>query len=161
MMVVFQFERLMKTGKKDIEITMFRIPITDKGINASKGEALPEGGYVCVLQMILTEETPKEEDGSESPIRFIGTGGDGKLGKELGGIRTEHLHLIKSQSDQSCVDASVNVSASVNASASVNGSVSNAITTTTTTILDYYIFGYRSWWCRCIISISSRRRYIT
>ena len=81
----FQFERPMQTGKKDIRTAMFRISITDKDINASKGEALLEGGYyVCVLQMILTEETPKE--GSESPIRVIGTGGDGKLGKELGGI---------------------------------------------------------------------------
>jgi hypothetical protein len=73
---------------------MFRISITGKDINASTGEALPEGGYyVCGLQIvILTEETPKEEDGSESPIRFIGTGGDGKLGKELGGIQSEHLH---------------------------------------------------------------------
>ena len=77
----------MKTGKKDIKTAMFQISITGKDINASKGEALPEGVfYVCVLQMILTEEIPKEEDGSESPIRFIGTGGDGKLGKELGGI---------------------------------------------------------------------------
>ena len=105
----------MKTGKKDIKTDMFQISITGKDINASKGEALPEGGfYVCVLQMILTEETPKEEDGSESPIRFIGTGGDGKLGKEMGGIQTEHLHFIKSQNDQRCVDASVNASASVN-----------------------------------------------
>jgi hypothetical protein len=100
----FQFERPMQTGKKDIKAAMFQISINDKDINASKGEALPERGYyVYVLQMILTEETPKEEGGSESPIRFIGTGGDGKLGKEMGGIQTEHLHLIKSQNDQRCV----------------------------------------------------------
>ena len=89
----FQFERPMQTGKKDIRTAMFRISITDKDINASKGESLPERGYyVCVLQKIFSEETPKEEDGSESPIRLIGTGGDGKLGKELGGIQSEHLH---------------------------------------------------------------------
>jgi hypothetical protein len=67
----FQFERPMKTGKKDI--------------NASKGEALPEGGFVRVFQMILTEESPKKEDESESPIRFNDKKRVGKLDKEPGG----------------------------------------------------------------------------
>jgi hypothetical protein len=77
----FQFERLMKTGKKDIETAMIWIPITAKDINASKGEALPEGGFVRVLQMILTEETPKVEDGGDSPIKFNEYSRDGKLGR--------------------------------------------------------------------------------
>jgi hypothetical protein len=95
----FQFKRPMKTGKKDIETVMIRIPITAKDINASKGEELPEGGYVRVLQMILTEETPKEE-GRDSPIKFNQTSQDGKLGKEPGGIRSEHLYLMKCRDDQ-------------------------------------------------------------
>jgi hypothetical protein len=76
----FQFERPMKTGKKDIETVMIRIPITARDINASKGEELPEGCYVRVLQMLLTKETPKEED-RDSPIKFNQTNRDGKLGK--------------------------------------------------------------------------------
>ena len=103
----FQFERPMKTGKKDIETAMIRIPITDKDIDTSKGEALPEGGFVRVLQMILTEETPKEEESGESPIRFNDKRRDGKLGKEPDGILSEHLHLMKCQNDLRSVDASV------------------------------------------------------
>jgi hypothetical protein len=80
----FQFERPMKTGKKDIETAMIRIPITDTDIDALKGESLPEGGFVRVLQMILTEETPKEEDKESSPIKFNPTSRDAKLGKEPG-----------------------------------------------------------------------------
>jgi hypothetical protein len=78
----FQFERPMKMGKNDIETTMIRIPIEDKDINVDKGEALPEGGHVRVLQMILTEETPAEDTGDDSPIRVTDTR-DGKLGKHL------------------------------------------------------------------------------
>jgi hypothetical protein len=77
----FQFERPMKMGKKDIETAMIRIPITEKDIDKLKGEALPEGGYVRVLQIILTEETPDEEDTGDSPIRFTDTR-VGKLGKQ-------------------------------------------------------------------------------
>jgi hypothetical protein len=120
----FQFERPMKTGKKDIETAMIKIPITAKDIDTAKGEELPEGGQVRVLQMILTEETPKKEDESESPIRFNDKERVGKLGKEPGGIRSEHLHLMKSRNDRRSVDASVN--------ASMNASASNTITTTTT-----------------------------
>jgi hypothetical protein len=80
--------------------------------------------------MILTEESPKKEDENESPIRFNGKKRVGKLGKEPGGIRSEHLYLMKNRNDR--VDASVNASASVNAFTSVNASASNAITTTTT-----------------------------
>jgi hypothetical protein len=77
----FQFERPMKTGKTDIETAMIRIPITDKDIDKTKGEALPEGGFVRVLQMILTEETPDAEDSGDSPIRFNATSRTAKLGK--------------------------------------------------------------------------------
>jgi hypothetical protein len=59
---------------------MIRIPIEAKDIKVEKGEALPEGGHVRVLQMILTEETPKEDDAADSPIRVTDTR-DGKLGK--------------------------------------------------------------------------------
>ena len=75
----FQFERPMKMGKSDIETTMIRIPIEDKDINVEKGEALPEGGHVRVLQLILTEETPAEDTG-DSPIR-VTESRVGKLGK--------------------------------------------------------------------------------
>jgi hypothetical protein len=61
---------ILKTNEDRKDGYMIRIPITDKDINASKGEELPEGGFGCVLQIILTEETPKKEDESESPIRF-------------------------------------------------------------------------------------------
>jgi hypothetical protein len=75
----FRFERPMKMGKNDIETAMIRIPIEAKDINVEKGEALPEGGHVRVLQMILTEETPAE-DTNDSPIRVTDTR-DAKLGK--------------------------------------------------------------------------------
>ncbi|OEU06507.1 hypothetical protein FRACYDRAFT_254527 [Fragilariopsis cylindrus CCMP1102] len=104
----------MKTGKKDIKTAMFRISITGKDINASKGEALSERGYyVCVLRMILTEETPKEEDGSESPIRFIGTGGDGKLAEEgasslaLAAAKAKDDHPVSHEQDDIDVDKGV------------------------------------------------------
>jgi hypothetical protein len=77
----FRFERPMKMGKNDIETTMIRIPIEAKDINVGKGEALPEGGHVRVLQMILTEQTPAEDTGDDSPIRFTDSR-DGKLGKQ-------------------------------------------------------------------------------
>jgi hypothetical protein len=77
----FQFERPMKTGKIDIETAMIRIPITDKDIDKTKGEALPEGGFVRVLHMILTEETPDVEDCGDSPIRFNETSRTANLGK--------------------------------------------------------------------------------
>jgi hypothetical protein len=60
----FQLERPMKTGKADLETAMLRIPITDADIDTTMGEALPEGGFVRVLQMILTEETQKKESGT-------------------------------------------------------------------------------------------------
>jgi hypothetical protein len=75
----FRFERPMKMGKNDIETAMIRIPIEAKDINVERGEALPEGGHVRVLQMILTEETPAE-DTTDSPIRVTDTR-DAKLGK--------------------------------------------------------------------------------
>ena len=113
----FQFERPMKKEKKYTETAMIRIPITDKDINKLKGESTPEGGYVRVLQMILTEETPKKDDSKESPIRFNAPMRDGKLGKEPGGIRSEHLHLMKSRvNNASAANASA---ASAAASASV------------------------------------------
>jgi hypothetical protein len=77
----FQFERPMKTAKTDIETAMIRIPITDKDIDKTKGEALPEGDFVRVLQMILTEETPDVEDCGDSPIRFNETSRTANLGK--------------------------------------------------------------------------------
>ena len=113
----FQFERPMKTGKKDTETAMIRIPITDKDINKLKGEALPEGEKVRVLQIILTEETPKKDDSKESPIRFNTSIRDGKLGKEPGGIRSEHLHLMKSR---------VNNASAANASAANAFAAANA-----------------------------------
>ena len=114
----FQFERPMKTGKKDTETAMIRIPITDKDINKLKGEALPEGEKVRVLQIILTEETPKKDDSKESPIRFNTSIRDGKLGKEPGGIRSEHLHLMNTSVNASAANASAaNAFAAANAPA--------------------------------------------
>jgi hypothetical protein len=121
---VFRFERPMMTGKNDIEREIIRIPITASDIDATKGEQVPEGGHVRVLQIILSEEPPAEEESDDSPIKFKSQR-DANLGKEPGGIRSEHIHLMKSRDDR-------RNAASVN-SASVNASASTAITTTATT----------------------------
>jgi hypothetical protein len=73
--------------------------------------------------MILTEETPKEED-RDSPIKFNQTSRDGKLGKEPGGIRSEHLHIMKCRDDR-------RNSAAANVVPPTADETSTAITTTT------------------------------
>jgi hypothetical protein len=50
--------------------------------------------------MILTEESPKKKESGESPIKFNEKFRTANLGKEPGGIRSEHLHLMKSRDDR-------------------------------------------------------------
>ena len=90
---LFQFQRPMKMDAIISEV--ITIPITDADIDKSKGEEVPPGGVLKVLQLIIEEEPETEE--TEKTAMKVTKQREGKLGKEPGGVRCEHINHMNNR----------------------------------------------------------------